>query len=226
MGGVELSHFLAHGDVGGSARAAARGTLEEMSVADDEEPAETVRHPHLADIETERDDGPVAAGMHRTVEIDYALVAPAFAADLVPSPASVAALSEGAASVSVPSGEGSTSGQGIASAPPSMRTLEDDRATEGAFLRGIATAPRDVACRLVYADWLEDRGRTEDAELVRKDLALRDMPPGDPGIHALRQEVEALLGRASQEVRVVVGALAEAAFELPPDTERSLPDDD
>ncbi len=117
-----------------------------MASSDEETSVETVRHPHLADIGTERDDGPLRP-------------------------------------------------------PPSMRTLEDDEATERAFLRGIAAAPRDVACRLVYADWLEDRGRHDCAELVRSELTLLDIEEGDPREPVLRHRVKALTPLVSVEMR-------------------------
>lgn len=122
------------------------GTLPRMASSDEETSVETVRHPHLADIGTERDDGPLRP-------------------------------------------------------PPSMRTLEDDEATERAFLRGIAAAPRDVACRLVYADWLEERGRHDCAELVRSELTLLDIEEADPREPVLRHRVKALTPLVSVEMR-------------------------
>jgi uncharacterized protein (TIGR02996 family) len=48
-----------------------------------------------------------------------------------------------------------------------------------AFLRTIAAAPDDDAPRLVYADWLEDRGDPRGA-FIRVQCALAALPPDDP----------------------------------------------
>jgi uncharacterized protein (TIGR02996 family) len=45
---------------------------------------------------------------------------------------------------------------------------------EEAFLRAIAENPDDESCRLVFADWLEERGDSR-AEFLRLDCALRRM---------------------------------------------------
>ena len=50
---------------------------------------------------------------------------------------------------------------------------------EEAFLRAISAAPDDAAPRLVYADWLDERGDPR-AEFVRVQVRLRDLPPTDP----------------------------------------------
>lgn len=45
--------------------------------------------------------------------------------------------------------------------------------TDGdALVRGILAAPSDDAPRLVYADWLEELGRPEDAEFIRVQIEL------------------------------------------------------
>jgi uncharacterized protein (TIGR02996 family) len=46
---------------------------------------------------------------------------------------------------------------------------------EAGFLQAILAAPEDTALRLVYADWLEERGDIR-GEFVRLDVALRAMP--------------------------------------------------
>lgn len=40
-----------------------------------------------------------------------------------------------------------------------------------AFLRGICSNPADMAPRLVYSDWLEERGETKQAEFIRRQIA-------------------------------------------------------
>jgi uncharacterized protein (TIGR02996 family) len=49
---------------------------------------------------------------------------------------------------------------------------------EGAFLRSVRDDPDDQATRLVFADWLEERGDAR-AEFVRLDTALRKMTGGE-----------------------------------------------
>jgi uncharacterized protein (TIGR02996 family) len=50
---------------------------------------------------------------------------------------------------------------------------------EEAFLRAISAAPADSTVRLVYADWLDERGGPR-GELVRLQVRLREVPPEDP----------------------------------------------
>jgi uncharacterized protein (TIGR02996 family) len=57
--------------------------------------------------------------------------------------------------------------------------------SDGAFLRAIQANPGDVALRLVYADFLEERGDPR-AELIRIHCELAAMPPGDPRRHPLQ----------------------------------------
>jgi uncharacterized protein (TIGR02996 family) len=58
-----------------------------------------------------------------------------------------------------------------------------------AFLQDICEHPADDGPRLVFADWLEERGAPEDrarAEFIRVQFALRDLPADDPR----RQQLE------------------------------------
>jgi uncharacterized protein (TIGR02996 family) len=45
---------------------------------------------------------------------------------------------------------------------------------EGAFLRAIWSKPKDTAPRLVYADWLDERGQAWEAEAVRYFCSLKE----------------------------------------------------
>src|SRR5262245_52392024 len=47
---------------------------------------------------------------------------------------------------------------------------------EDHLLRAIAQVPEDAALRLVYADWLEEHGQAERAELVRACERMRSVP--------------------------------------------------
>lgn len=53
---------------------------------------------------------------------------------------------------------------------------------EAAFLAAIAAAPADNAIRLVFADWLEERGCRE-AKLIRAECELTGQPVGYPQWH-------------------------------------------
>jgi uncharacterized protein (TIGR02996 family) len=70
------------------------------------------------------------------------------------------------------------------------------------FIGAILERPEDDAPRLIYADWLEERGRHERAELIRLQLDRRVADPGDPERAAREREL----------VRVAEGQLEE---ELP-----------
>jgi uncharacterized protein (TIGR02996 family) len=56
---------------------------------------------------------------------------------------------------------------------------------DDAFLAGIAAAPADPLPRLVYADWLDDRGDPR-AELVRLEIALATDPADDTALTRFR----------------------------------------
>jgi uncharacterized protein (TIGR02996 family) len=55
------------------------------------------------------------------------------------------------------------------------------------FLQAIIEDPDDDSLRLVYADYLEEHGQTDRAELIRIQCRLPQLPEGDP----LRKELEA-----------------------------------
>ncbi len=66
---------------------------------------------------------------------------------------------------------------------------------EKAFLDAIAASPEDDAPRLVFADWLDEHGRPEEAELIRLQCRLdpdRDRFD-DPAVNAARDRTEELL---------------------------------
>src|SRR6476659_1158863 len=62
---------------------------------------------------------------------------------------------------------------------------------ERAFLRAIAAAPDDTAPRLVYADWLDERGDPR-AEFVRVQVRLREHLESDPEYASFRDREQAL----------------------------------
>jgi uncharacterized protein (TIGR02996 family) len=71
---------------------------------------------------------------------------------------------------------------------------------EDAFIRAILSDPRTAAPRLVYADWLEERGDTTSicrAEYLRVECALDALPPRD----RVRRKLQDRL----RQLRAVVG---------------------
>jgi len=66
----------------------------------------------------------------------------------------------------------------------------DDRA---ALLRAIVESPDDDAPRLVYADWLDERGESDRAEFIRLQCAIHGSPMPDAEWKALVARCEALL---------------------------------
>src|SRR5688572_27026961 len=53
--------------------------------------------------------------------------------------------------------------------------------TDGtALYRSILAHPADDTPRLVYADWLEENGRSEEAEFIRVECRLEAILPGEP----------------------------------------------
>jgi uncharacterized protein (TIGR02996 family) len=68
-----------------------------------------------------------------------------------------------------------------------------------ALLRDIVEDPEDDAPRLVYADWLEDHGRPERAELIRAQIALASPPEGGAERRALRAREAELLEKHEEE---------------------------
>jgi uncharacterized protein (TIGR02996 family) len=87
--------------------------------------------------------------------------------------------------------------------------------TERAFLEAIQASPGDTARRLIYADWLEERGNPR-AEFVRLDAALRrggGMEPG-PGWIARWRRLRSELSREWQALFGHLFSPAELAARL------------
>jgi uncharacterized protein (TIGR02996 family) len=76
---------------------------------------------------------------------------------------------------------------------------------ERALLEAIRAEPEDDASRLVYADWLEEHGHAERAELVRVQVAIERDGPGAP---LLARERDLLTRRAAEWL----GPLADAGL--------------
>src|SRR5262249_41526497 len=64
--------------------------------------------------------------------------------------------------------------------------------SDEAFLRAVLEDPDNDSTRLVYADWLEERGDMR-GEFIRVQCALRRLARDDPGRLPLRQREQALL---------------------------------
>lgn len=67
---------------------------------------------------------------------------------------------------------------------------------ERTFLSAISTNPTDWTTRLVYADWLEERGDVR-SEFVRLQVRLVDLSPGDPEYPSLKTREQELRPRCS-----------------------------
>ena len=78
---------------------------------------------------------------------------------------------------------------------------------ERAFLAAIEAAPAEDATRLVYSDWLEEQGRTEAAELLRAQIAIKELTPEDPRFKQLSRRIEALAPRMPLTWRRTVAQL-------------------
>src|SRR5262249_42576320 len=78
------------------------------------------------------------------------------------------------------------------------------------FLQAIAEAPGDDAPRLVYADWLEDRGADDRAEFIRLQCELAKMDEDDPrrpGLAGRQRVLLAKHGKAWTEAAIGGGEL-------------------
>jgi uncharacterized protein (TIGR02996 family) len=64
--------------------------------------------------------------------------------------------------------------------------------THDAFLRKLLEVPDDDGPRLAYADWLEERGEMERAELLRIECVMAELPADDDRRQALRAHLEGL----------------------------------
>jgi len=63
---------------------------------------------------------------------------------------------------------------------------------ERGFLDAIRADPADEVSRRVYADWLDERGQSEQADFVRLHLAMRAIEPDHPQWHAGECELSLL----------------------------------
>jgi uncharacterized protein (TIGR02996 family) len=68
-----------------------------------------------------------------------------------------------------------------------------------ALVTAIRADPNDDALRLVYADWLDEHGQAERAELIRVQVALADPPEDRDEYRALRAREAALLEGHGEE---------------------------
>lgn len=64
---------------------------------------------------------------------------------------------------------------------------------DAAFLQAIRENPDDDAPRLIYADWLEERGQADRAEFIRIQCRLFGIPHTDPAASDLKVRAEELL---------------------------------
>ena len=67
---------------------------------------------------------------------------------------------------------------------------------ETAFLAAIVAAPKDDSLRLVYADWLEERGDTDRAEFIRLQFEAERHEEWTPARMDIDDRADALFGAA------------------------------
>ncbi|HVK10290.1 MAG TPA: TIGR02996 domain-containing protein [Gemmataceae bacterium] len=77
---------------------------------------------------------------------------------------------------------------------------------EAGFLEAVAAAPLDDAPRLVYADWLDERGEAAKAEYLRLVVRLSAAPDEQP---VLARLLELSPGAADHDWRMAVGGVFE-----------------
>jgi uncharacterized protein (TIGR02996 family) len=70
---------------------------------------------------------------------------------------------------------------------------------DDAFLQAILANPDDDTPRLVYADWLEERGRPDRAAFIRVQCQLASLPDEDPRRPGLEARERELLKEHGQE---------------------------
>jgi uncharacterized protein (TIGR02996 family) len=75
----------------------------------------------------------------------------------------------------------------------SDQTPDGDRRERDAFMQAIIERPDDDTPRLVFADWLDDHGDVERAELIRRQCSLSSLPPSSPEFAAIQERVQPLL---------------------------------
>jgi uncharacterized protein (TIGR02996 family) len=66
---------------------------------------------------------------------------------------------------------------------------------DAALLRAVVAAADDDAPRLVFADWLDETGESEQAEFIRLDIRMEALAEDDPARRALGRRRAALIGR-------------------------------
>src|ERR1700733_7459762 len=82
---------------------------------------------------------------------------------------------------------------------------------ENAFLDAILNEPDEMAHRLVYADWLDDRGdepSRDRAEFIRAQIERESLHPAHPRVRELARREAGLLARYET---AWVGRVVEAA---------------
>src|SRR3954451_8618726 len=83
------------------------------------------------------------------------------------------------------------------------------------FLRAILADPNDLASRLVYADWLDERADPR-AEYLRLEARAREMPPGHADLPGLRRALRALQAELPPWWVAIVGGLYATAADPDP----------
>jgi len=96
------------------------------------------------------------------------------------------------------------------------RTNEE---TEQAFLDKLRQHPNDEDNRTVYADWLEEQGRSSESEFLRLQVTLKAMSLSDPNFQASGERLRDLAKALDQTWRTLVAYApiehCDAKFDFP-----------
>lgn len=79
--------------------------------------------------------------------------------------------------------------------------------TEDELLRELGARPGDAELRLVYADWLEERGQAGKAAFLRVQLEMAKLGPDDPRLPMVAIELQRALQQTDAAWRAAVAQL-------------------
>lgn len=95
---------------------------------------------------------------------------------------------------------------------------------EAKFIDQICAAPEQSEPRLVYADWLEERGKSDRARLIRMQVRISDVDARDDENYSLLEQIKQLETRvATRIMEEVQGVVEGAASESNLDNRSQIP---
>lgn len=75
---------------------------------------------------------------------------------------------------------------------------------EHGFLSSLRAQPGDEAARLVYADWLEEQGRSAEGQFLRLQVSIAALAPNDPELTKTTESLRVIAQRVPPEWRRLV----------------------